>query len=137
MEKRKRVIVQPSIQLKIISIIILVAILPIMALHEIFYHYTKRILSDIPAQNAPMLKLVESMQTLNMLSFLGFIILVLLLSLIVTLFLHKILGPVYRIEKEIDEMLRTNDFSHRLEIRKGDYLHSFTLLVNKLLARCK
>ncbi|HOW27851.1 MAG TPA: hypothetical protein PK876_05060 [Elusimicrobiota bacterium] len=48
---------------------------------------------------------------------------------------HKIAGPLYRLEKSIQEILDSNDVRQRISLRKGDELQSLADLINRLLER--
>ena len=51
----------------------------------------------------------------------------------VLVYSNKIAGPLYRLEKELDQILETNDFSVRIHFRKGDQLNSVADKINMLL----
>ncbi len=44
---------------------------------------------------------------------------------------HQLAGPLYRIEKELDLMVETKDFSKPIQIRPGDQLHSLVSKINR------
>ncbi len=50
---------------------------------------------------------------------------------------NRILGPVYRLEKDTEDILSTGEegYSRRIKVRKGDELLSLVDAVNKLLDR--
>lgn len=47
---------------------------------------------------------------------------------------HQFSGPLYRIEKELDTMVKTKDFSKPIKIRPRDQLHSLVSKINRALA---
>ena len=78
--------------------------------------------------------LAEQKQTLLLLTFLG-IIFTLAITTLLTLYLsHKIAGPVYRIEYDLTEMFKTNQFKE-IKIRQGDDLQEVVTLINKLIKK--
>ena len=46
---------------------------------------------------------------------------------------HRFSGPLYRIEKELDHMVKTKDFSRPIKIRPEDQLHSLVSKINRAL----
>ncbi len=46
---------------------------------------------------------------------------------------HQLAGPLYRIEKELDHMVKTKDFSKPIKLRPRDQLHSLATKINRLL----
>ena len=51
---------------------------------------------------------------------------------IVLFFSNKFAGPLYRIEKEIDEHLKNSDKKLNIQFRKGDYLTKLAHRINQL-----
>ncbi|HRY28792.1 MAG TPA: hypothetical protein P5079_02005 [Elusimicrobiota bacterium] len=74
----------------------------------------------------------RSLQTWLLLNSLIYLAVVVILSVFLS---HRIAGPVYHFEKEIREVLESNDPSRRITLRKGDELHSLADQINKLLER--
>ena len=46
---------------------------------------------------------------------------------------HQLAGPIYRIEKELDQMVKSRDFLKPIKIRPRDQLHSLVSKINKAL----
>ena len=46
---------------------------------------------------------------------------------------HQLAGPLYRIEKELETMVRTNDFTKPIKIRPKDQLHPLVAIINRAL----
>ena len=46
---------------------------------------------------------------------------------------HQLSGPLYRIEKELDTMVKTHDFSKPICIRPRDQLHSLASKINRAI----
>ena len=136
MDKRKQLIVNPKVQLKFIGMLVSVAVLPIIVLFISFTLYIGSVLERIPADNESLMRLVESVQILNIMTFSGFVLILIVLAFVETKFLHRIVGPLYRIETDLEEVLKTNDFKRKIVIRKKDYLHSLVEKVNRLLEKC-
>lgn len=50
---------------------------------------------------------------------------------------HQFAGPLYRIEKELDLMVKTKDFSKPIKIRPEDQLHSLVSKINRVFTAAK
>lgn len=135
MIKRKQVIINPKIQFKLVALIVFTAIFPIALLFIGFMLYSAGLLSRIPSEHVEMAQIIESVQYLNFLTFGGFLVILIVIAVAEVLFLHKIVGPIYRIETDIEEMLKTNNLSRRITIREKDYVHSLVAKINALLDR--
>ena len=46
---------------------------------------------------------------------------------------HQLAGPLYRIEKELEIMAETGNFTKTIRIRPGDQLHSLVAKINRVL----
>lgn len=135
MKKRSKIIVNPKVQFRLIGLMVCVSVLPMAGLFTFFLLYIRQLLAEIPSEETALLALVESVKVLNYMTFGGFIGVVFFLVLVVLHFLHKIIGPLYRIEKDLEAIIETNDFSRELKVRKNDYFHSYVELINQLLKK--
>jgi len=137
MKKRKQIIVNPKVQLKLIIIIVGIAIIPIIILFSGFMVYANNLLVKIDSHNTAMIQLLESVKTLNYLTFGGFILIIIALAVVMTNYLHKIIGPLYRIETDLENMVKENDLSKKIKVRKGDYIHSLVDAINAALSHSR
>ncbi len=135
MEKRKKVIVNPKIQMRLIALVFFIAIIPIIAIFVGLFIYLNNIIAGVPANNQALLDILASMKTLNIFVFGGFVVILVIFAFVLTQFLHRIVGPLYRIEKVLTHMLTTGDFSQKIRIRKDDYLHSLVDILNNVISR--
>ena len=46
---------------------------------------------------------------------------------------HELAGPLYRIERELDIMVHTHDFTKPIKLRPKDQLHSLASKVNRVI----
>ena len=137
MKKRRRVqlIVNPKIQFRVFSLILATTIIPIGFLylaHKFFVYYY---VQEFMLENPEFVELVKIIDGIHFKTFLAVIAIMCALSYLQTLFLHKIVGPLYRMEMELKKMLKNNDFSRRIRIRPDDLIHSFNNTLNLLLER--
>ncbi len=50
---------------------------------------------------------------------------------------HRFAGPLYRIEKELDSIVKTKEFSKPIKIRPGDQLHTLVSKLNQAFRAVK
>ena len=61
-------------------------------------------------------------------------IVLIIIGVIMSLYLvHKLMGPLQRLNREINDMLEGKTPLHKVSIRKTDYLAPFVELINKLI----
>ena len=48
---------------------------------------------------------------------------------------HRLAGPLYRIENDLETIARTGDLSKPIRIRPKDYLHTLVAKINRALRR--
>ena len=64
------------------------------------------------------------------------IVLVVLLSIIIIIFLHRIAGPVYHIESAINEIIKGN-YPESIKLRKKDELKGIADKLNQIITKLK
>jgi hypothetical protein len=50
---------------------------------------------------------------------------------------HRLVGPIYRLEKDLEMMAETGDVDRFLRIRPHDHLHSLVAKINRVLRRTR
>lgn len=133
MQKRKTLIVDPKLQISLIAIFFGLPVIPIIGMLLFFRIAINNILASIPQEETSIIELVGMVTILNYLSFGGFIVILIFFCFLITQYLHKIIGPLYRIELVLKDILKTKNYSTRITIREKDFLHSFVDTLNRLL----
>jgi len=133
-DKRKQVIVNPKVQFRMVMLIMVTAFVPVFLLCLGFMMYSANLLGTIAPENTELIRIVQSVQQLNVMVFGGFLMILLMLTIIQTQFLHRIIGPLYRLEQDLTEMLASGNFSKKIAIRKNDYIQPIIDKINAVLS---
>ncbi len=130
--QRRTFIIKPEIQIKYLIItIILIALTGI----AVFFYVNLTIASSTKLENLTLsdIAMIKDLIFKSMVSVLSIITLIVIIEGI--LFLHKLTGPLFVIEKMM-KMISEGDLTLQLKLRKGDELHSlaeeFQNMVNSL-----
>ncbi|MCD6423844.1 MAG: methyl-accepting chemotaxis protein [Elusimicrobia bacterium] len=128
---RRQMIVKKELQLKLAAIqafsMILVA-LTCLITYRMLINYLE---INLP----PSVELVDFISNISRTLAMQLIVLLVIGILISILVSHRIVGPVYRLEKDIEAVISDIDknVSLRVKVRKGDEILSLVDAVNKLL----
>lgn len=127
-KRRRQIIVNPKVQYKLLLLILVSVLIPTLLTFLSLFFLIQSIV--IEAQ-------IESEVVYNSLIFLnhkifailvcGFLCITVLLITWSLLFIHRIVGPLFRLEKELDKMISGKKIS-KISFRKYD---SFTSLAEK------
>jgi len=138
--KRKRYFIEPSFQGRFIFRFCLVVIVSSILAGAIIIHLTSQS-TTVAIENTKVTVKPTSDFILPILSltFLGVTIVAALVALLLTLYSsHQIIGPIYRLQREID-LMKDGDLVRNFIIRESDQLqglaHSLNLMTNKLRSR--
>lgn len=63
------------------------------------------------------------------------LIIMAVLGLAMVYLTFRVAGPLFRIEKEIRDMLDKKEYNRQLKIRKGDEMQEIVVLINELLVK--
>lgn len=130
--KRRIYLVNKAVQLRYMGLVVVPLILLLMGLYYLMYY---SVFSEMLIPEAIVATLLPAMKRVNI---------VLLVALPVTLWFvtrkaliysNRIVGPIPRLEKEIDRALKGDDAHIRLKVRDKDELRSFINKVNLLLEK--
>ena len=74
---------------------------------------------------------VKQIQTSLLINGIIYTVVVALVSIVIS---HKIAGPVFRLKRDLREMIDTKNYARKLSVRKGDELQDLVAVINELLA---
>ncbi len=132
-ERRKKInySIKRQMQLKFLLRVLLIVTVAVGIMGMILYFYSDRKIASSYTQ--------FHIQARN---FLDWLLPVILFSLCVALlcalllslpFPHKVAGPLYRIERELQQKVGTGDLTVRFILRKGDEVHDLAKAINASL----
>ncbi len=134
MQKRKQIIVNPQVQFRTLSLLSFFGVLPLLGIFFGGFSYTNHLIQNSPTVELLQAPVMEIFQKVFALVFGGFFMILFLLAFALTRQLFKVVGPIYRVEMDMKEMLMSKQFQKTVRIRKEDELHSFVDTVNRFVA---
>jgi len=138
---RTKFFINPEFQLKLV----ILAFIPVLVTLSIFYFQSinavrkVKILSEniLGDQKATALMMLETQELVLGKYFFWSSIFVFLLTGIILIFIsHKMVGPIYRLEKHLEEINETGEVK-LIRFRKKDYLQNLELQINKMFSKHK
>ena len=138
---RTKFFINPEFQLKLV----ILAFIPVLVTLSIFYFQSinavrkvkilyENILGD---QKATALMMLETQELVLGKYFFWSSIFVFLLTGIILIFIsHNMVGPIYRLEKHLEEINETGEVK-LIRFRKKDYLQNLELQINKMFSKHK
>ncbi|MCM8833174.1 MAG: hypothetical protein NC816_04550 [Candidatus Omnitrophica bacterium] len=135
-ERRKRYLINKPVQFIFSGITIYLIIIVIMLVGGLTYYITlNTILNQLEIENK-IINAYEIVRNINIILVkrIGILLLILIfLTFYLEIrFLHRIVGPLYRIEKVINEISEGKDVE-KIRLRKKDFFKQFAETVNKLI----
>lgn len=134
--RRTRYLIAAKFQLKYIGLILFLVFLVGTLCSYVVYYTMMLNLGDKLANVYPQGRLISIVRMVNFRMFLS---LILIAPLVVTIGIfasHKIAGPIYRIEKFLNNMAK-GDYSSILTLRRNDELVSLVSGINRVLESLK
>jgi len=131
--RRRRYLVKNDTQLRYMA---LAAIPLIMALAGLYYLMYYAVLSQILIPEGVIAMLLPAMRKVNIAVAISLPVTLFIILRIVLIYSNRIVGPVPRLEREIDKIL-AGDYSLRLKVRDKDELRSLIKKINMLLEEFK
>ncbi len=127
--KRKRYLVDKPVQFRYIGIVVTPLILLLAALYYLIYYSVFR---EMLIPEAIVATLVPAMRKVNIVVVVGLPILLYLILRLALIYSNRIVGPIPRLEKELDKVI-AGDYSIRLKTRDKDELSPFINKINLIL----
>lgn len=134
-ERRKRHFIKPGLQLRYLGLILVAIIFPVLLFSACLYYLVFYLMAEqlgIPESIA--YNITPVLNKINLILLLGFPAVSALILFWGVLISHRIAGPVYRLEKDL-ERIANGDLSLRIKLRKKDELGSIAAGINRVLDR--
>jgi len=131
--KRKQYIINPPVQFKLTLLILLSVIIPTILTFLMLFFLIQNILLEAQMNNQMVYHALLFMShKVYCILFIGFVLVTILLILWSTIFIHRIVGPLYRLEKELDKMIEGKPIT-KIRFRKNDKLTNLADKLNTLI----
>ena len=127
--KRRRYLVKKDMQFRYMALVFIPLIMLLAGLYYLMYY---AVLSQILIPEGIIVMLLPAMKKVNIVVAVSLPVILLLILRISLIYSNRIVGPIPRIEKEIDKVL-AGDYSLRLKVRDKDELNKFVKKINMLL----
>lgn len=137
--KRKIILINPEFQLKIIGTIayFFLGIIGLFySMNWYFFYQLKQngVKAGIPMNSDYFTFIANSSRHFNILFFSTTLVAMLIIYYFGLLISHRIAGPLYKINKTIDEVIETQ-MKIKIQLRKDDYFHEHADKINNLLEK--
>ena len=132
--RRKKIFANKQVQLKYLILLVVSMAVPLLFVIGCLYYLIFSIMAEqlgIPESIA--YNLFPVVKKINTILAVGLPPLFLLLIWWGTVLSHRFVGPLERIEKELNKVAHSQDFSHRVRLRKNDDVKPIADAINKLL----
>lgn len=127
--KRRRYLVKKDMQFRYMALVFIPLIMLLVGLYYLMYY---AVLSQILIPEGIIVMLLPAMKKVNIVVAVSLPVILLFILRISLIYSNRIVGPISRIEKEIDKVL-AGDYSLRLKVRDKDELNKFVKKINMLL----
>lgn len=129
MPRRRKYLVNKPVQFKYIALITIPLALLLSGLYYLIYYSVFR---QMLIPEAVVVTLLPAMRNVNIITAFSLPVLLYLILKLALIYSNRIIGPLPRLQKEIDRVL-AGDYSLRMKIRSKDELKTFINKINLLL----
>lgn len=131
--KRRKLFIKGTLQGRYLRLLVLAMFLPTVFIGGCLYYLILHILAEeIVFPDAIASLLFPAIAKINVIVLIGLPILFLVILFLGLLLSHRIAGPIFRLEKDLEEIAEGN-FNRRITFRKKDEMRSVADKINKLL----
>ena len=121
-------------QIKILGMLLISIIVPVFFVGTYLYLLIFTIINNMPETPGFVAASIDPLlQKTNMTILLSGIPIFLLILIWGIIFSHRLVGPMKRLQRNLDEMTKKGDSRSRLVVRKNDYIKPLIESVNRLL----
>ncbi len=133
--KRKRLYIGTVAQKKLLNLIFASAIIPAgIAVFVLYYIIFSLLEQQMATPEAITYHLIPVLQTVNLIILIAIPITLLIVLYLALVLSNRIMGPLYRIEKELDARI-SGEASGPIKVREKDVLKPLAEKINKLLSK--
>ena len=136
---RKQLVVDKSLQYSMIKYLVLYATSLSLIFLAILYYASNRFIEKVAMMNVEEDVMINLFNDINYMA-VAFFVLILVISLLSSYFSlyfsNKIAGPIYNINRVLDDNVRDNT-SRMIKLRKGDYFIDLSEKINLLIEKSK
>ena len=136
---RTKYLVNPEFQLRLI----ILSFIPVLVTLSVFYFQSVTAVRDVKSladnllgeEKATALMMLETQElVLGRYFFWSSLIVFIISGIVLMIVSHKMVGPLYRLEKHLEEINETGEVK-LIRFRKKDYLQNLELHINKMFSK--
>ena len=132
-DRRRRFLVNKRMQFKLMAFSSMPMLLCCAALYYLIYYF---VMNEMVIPEVITQMLLPALQGVNAVLIIAAPIILILLLRGILVYSNKIAGPIYRLERELDEVAK-GDFNRKIKFRKGDELKEVAEKLNRVLEKIK
>lgn len=129
--KRRKYLVSKPMQFRYMSLVAIPLVLLLAGLYYLMYY---SVFSHMLIPEAIVVTLLPAMRAVNIILAVSLPVVLFLLLRIALIYSNRIIGPIPRLEKELDKFI-AGDYSVRIKARDNDELREFIGKINHLLEK--
>jgi len=134
-KRRKQLIVNPPVQYKLLFLILISVIIPTLLTFMSLFFLIQSIIIEAQIENEMVYSALLFMSNkVFLILFIGFVFITVLLLTWSLIFIHRIVGPLYRLEKELQKVVDGKRIT-KIRFRKNDSFASLADKINFLIER--
>ncbi len=134
-KRRKQLIVNPRVQYKLLFLILVSVIIPTFLTFMSLYFLIQSIIIEAQIESEVVYSALLFMSNkVFAILFVGFIFITVLLLTWSLIFIHRIVGPIYRLERELEKVIDGKKVT-KIRFRKNDSFASLADKINTLITR--
>ena len=132
--RRKKIFTNKRVQLKYLTLLMVSMAVPLLlAIGCLYYLIFNLVAEQLGIPESIAYNLFPVVKKINTILAIALPPLFLLLIWWGTILSHRFAGPLQRLEREINKVAHTGDYSHRIHLRKHDDIKPVTDALNRLL----
>jgi len=136
-QKRKQLIVNPGVQYKLLCLILVSVLIPTLLTFTSLFFLIQSIIVEAQIESEVVYSaLMFLTHKVFIILFLGFVFITVLLLTWSLIFIHRIVGPLFRLEKELDKVIDGKTIS-KIRFRKHDSFKALADKINILIDRAQ
>ena len=134
MNRRKTLFVRHSAQWHYLKLVLLAMFVPsCLATACLYYLIWQTVAYELAVPELIASALFPAFDRVNEIIMIGLPVAFALIFFFALRVSHELAGPLYRIERELDIMVHTHDFTKPIKLRPKDQLHSLASKVNRVI----
>lgn len=137
MKNRRRTLLVPhSVQWDYLRLVLVAMIAPtFLATACLYYLIWQTVAQEMAIPELIAQVLFPALKQVNQIIIIGLPIVCALIFFFAIQLSHRLVGPIYRLERDLETMAETGDIHRFLRIRPHDHLHSLVAKINRALRK--